>query len=273
MRQHEPVVQRRAPAHQLLPVRLLPEHGDQRAHQQLLRQAHARMRRHLERAELDEAKPSRRPVRRIELVDADLGAVRVARHVDQQVAEQPVHQPRRHRPVGGIGNLRQRDLQLVERLVTRFVDARRLARRADEQSREQVGQRRMVLPIGDDRREQIRPAQERAVRRRQPAHHDVIAAARAGMPAVQHELLGNQPRRFRIFIERRRVGDDLVPARRRLHVHFDDARIGRHAQHLEARIIRRPIAFHVHRNLGRARGVLDRGDQAPRSRRRSRAAA
>ena len=54
------------------------------------------MRRHLERAELDEAEAARRPVGRIQLVDADLGAVRVAGHVDQEIAEQPIDEPRRH---------------------------------------------------------------------------------------------------------------------------------------------------------------------------------
>ena len=78
MRQHEAVVQRRAPAHQPALLRLAPEPGDQRAEQQLLGQAHARVRRHLEGAELDQAEPAGRAVRRIELVDADLGAVGVA---------------------------------------------------------------------------------------------------------------------------------------------------------------------------------------------------
>ncbi len=76
-------------------LRLLPEPGDQRAQQQLLRQAHPRMRRHLERAELDQAQPAGRAVGRIELVDADLGAVRVAGDVDQQIAEQAIDQPQR----------------------------------------------------------------------------------------------------------------------------------------------------------------------------------
>ena len=168
---------------------MLPEPGDQRADEQLLGEAHARVRRHLEGAELDEAEPAHRPLRRIELVDADLGAVRVAGHVDQQVAEQAVDQPGRDR-AARLGDLAQRDLELVERLVARLVDARRLAGGADEQAGEQVGQRGMVLPVGDDAGEQIGPAQERAVRRREAAEHDVVAAAGADMPAVEHELLG-----------------------------------------------------------------------------------
>ncbi len=72
-----------------------PEAGDQRPHQQLLRQAHPRVRRHLEAAELHQPQPAGGRVGRIELVDAELGAVRVARQVDQQIAEQAVDEPRR----------------------------------------------------------------------------------------------------------------------------------------------------------------------------------
>ncbi len=115
--------------------------------------------------------------------------------------------------------------------VARFVGARRLARRADEEPREQIRQRGMVLPIGDDRREQIRPPQERALGGRHAAEHDVVAAAGAGVLAVEHELLGREARGIGVVIERRRVFDDLAPARGRLHVDFDHARIRRHLEH------------------------------------------
>ena len=58
VRQHEAIVQLGAPADQRGLVRRLPEPGDQRAHEQLLREAHARVRRHLERAQLDQAQPA-----------------------------------------------------------------------------------------------------------------------------------------------------------------------------------------------------------------------
>ena len=76
-------------------VRLLPEPRHQRPQQQLLREAHPRVRRHLERAELDQPQPAGRRVGRVQLVDAELGAVRVARDVDQQMAEHAIDQPRR----------------------------------------------------------------------------------------------------------------------------------------------------------------------------------
>ena len=58
----------------------------ERAQQQLLGDAHARMRRHLEGAQLEQATATAGAVGREHLVDAELGAVGVAGGVDQQVA-------------------------------------------------------------------------------------------------------------------------------------------------------------------------------------------
>ena len=135
------------------------------------------MRRHLEGAELDQTEPAGGPLRRIQLVDADLGAVGVAGDVDQQVAENAVDQPGRHRRAVGVGNLPEGELEFVELIVARLVDARRLARRPDAQAGEQVGQRRMVLPVGDQAAQQIGAAEKRAVGRRRSADDDVVAAA------------------------------------------------------------------------------------------------
>jgi hypothetical protein len=64
-------------------------------------------------AQLDEPEASARRLRRVQLVDAELGAVRVAGHVDEEMAEDPVHLP------GGTASSawrqrRERDLELVE---------------------------------------------------------------------------------------------------------------------------------------------------------------
>ena len=134
VRQHEAVVQRRCPSARAAAVGPLPEPGDERADEQLLGKAHAHVRRHLEGAELDEAEAAHGPFRRVELVDADLGAMRVARGVDEQVAEQAVDQPGRD-GAAGLRHLGERDLELVEGFVARLVDARRLAGRPDEQAR------------------------------------------------------------------------------------------------------------------------------------------
>jgi hypothetical protein len=58
MRQHETIMQRGAPAHELALLRLAPELCDQGADQQLLRQRHARIRRHFKGAEFDQPEPA-----------------------------------------------------------------------------------------------------------------------------------------------------------------------------------------------------------------------
>ncbi len=145
MRQHEIVVQARAPAAQPLLVGAIPEGSDQATQQGLLGHAHAPVRRHLEGAQLEEPAPAGSAVRREELVDAELGAVRVARGVDQDVAKDAVDQPGRRRLTGL--DLAEGDLELVQRIVARLVDARMLAGRANEQAGEEVGKRRMVEPV------------------------------------------------------------------------------------------------------------------------------
>ena len=62
-------------------------------------------------------------------------------------------------------DLAEGDLELVQRVVARLVDARMLAGRADEQAGEQVGQRGMVEPVAEQALQQVGPAQQRANRR------------------------------------------------------------------------------------------------------------
>ena len=64
MRQHPAVMNVRAPAHEAVCVRLLPEFRDEAAQQEMLREAHPRVRRHFERAHLDEAEPAAAAFRR-----------------------------------------------------------------------------------------------------------------------------------------------------------------------------------------------------------------
>ena len=105
MGQHEFVVQRGSPAHEPAFTRLAPEPGGERPQQQLLGETHAGVRRHLESAKFDQAEAPGRAVRGIELVDADFRAMGVAGNVDQQIAEQPVHQPERKVAGPGAGVL------------------------------------------------------------------------------------------------------------------------------------------------------------------------
>ena len=95
----------------------------------------------------------------------------------------------------------ERDFEFVEAVVARLVHARRLAGRADEQSGEQIRQRRMPLPVKHEAAQQIGPAQERRIRRHRAADHDMIAAAGADMAAVEHELVGAEPGLPRLLVE------------------------------------------------------------------------
>ncbi len=130
-----------------------------------------------------------------------------------------------------------------------FVDARMLARRAEEEAREEERQRRVVVPVAEQAPQQIGPAQERTVGRRRAAEHDVIAAAGAGMPAVEHELLGAEPasgappRRAWSSARRSRPGVS------RVHVDLDDAGIGRHLEVVEPRIGSGGVPFDDDRHL------------------------
>ena len=121
--------------------RLAPEPGDQRAQQQLLGKAHARIGRHFERAELDQPEPAGRSFRREQLVDADFGPMGIAGHIDQDVAKQAVDQPwRRRLAFAGRRHIGEGDLEFVQHILPRLVDARRLAGGTDEQTGEQVRQ-------------------------------------------------------------------------------------------------------------------------------------
>src|SRR5258706_5343719 len=141
VRQHEFIVQPRRPVDQLLAARMLPEAGYEGAQQQDLHEAHARVRRHLEGAKLEQPEASGRRAGSVQLVDRELRAVRVAGEVDEEIAQDPVHEPRllvRLADLELLLELLEGDLALAERVWARLVDARALARRADEHPREEV---------------------------------------------------------------------------------------------------------------------------------------
>ncbi|MNX85652.1 hypothetical protein D3C86_1175000 [compost metagenome] len=253
-----------APAGQPRGVRRLPEVGDQTAQQQLLRQAHARMRRHFKSAQFQQAQPARRTVGGIQLVDAEFRAVRITRDVDQDVAQRPVDHPGRH--LGALlraapMDFLKRQFKLVHLVVARFVDARRLAGGADEQARKQVRQRRMVDPVRQQAGQHVGAAQERAVGRRGAAQHEVVAAACARVAPVGHELFGGQARLERGLVQEFGVVHQIGPVAGRVDVDFDDAGVGRHLQHFQARVARRRIAFQHDLHLQLTRGGFHLGHQ------------
>ena len=208
--------------------------------------------------------PSRpRPVGRIELVDAELGAVGVAGDVDEQVAEQAVDEPRRRRRFAGAGSCAEGDLELVEAVVARLVHARRLAGRAEEEAGEEIRERRVVVPVA---RRRLR---SRSGRRRnglsaggRAAEDEVVAAARAGVAAVEHELLGGEAG---LRAPPRRASWSCSTSSSQLAtgcmLHLDDAGIGRDREARQARIARRRIALEQHGDRERGGGRLDGGDQ------------
>ena len=87
--------------------------------------------------------------------------MRVAGEIDQQVAEDAVHQPRRAVALAAVRNQLEGDFQFIQAVGARLVDARRLAGGADEMAGKQIRQRRMIEPVADQAAQQIGPAQER----------------------------------------------------------------------------------------------------------------
>ncbi|MNR07555.1 hypothetical protein D3C85_1236800 [compost metagenome] len=75
----------------------------------------------------------------------------------------------------------------------------------------------------------------------------MVTAARAGMPAVDHEFLGGQPGLARFFVEEFGALDQLIPGRGRLHVDLDHPRIRGDAEVAQTWIARRLIALQQHR--------------------------
>ncbi len=93
--EHEPVVQLGPPADQRAGVGVLPEPGDEGAHEQRLGRSHLPVRRHLERSQLEQAESAGGGVGGVELVDAELGPVGVAGEVGEQMTQRPIGDPRR----------------------------------------------------------------------------------------------------------------------------------------------------------------------------------
>ena len=249
------------------PQRPLPEHRHQAADEQRLDQRHLRVRRHLEAAQLEQAEPAARRVGAVELVDAELGAVRVAGQVGEQVPQRPVDQPGPRLAAGLVLlggqplDLGERDLHLVDGLGPALVEARRLARRADEATGEQVGQRRVPLPVRHQAGEQVGAAQQRRVDRLAAAQRQVVAAAGAGVRAVEVELLGRQPLGPRGVVERGGQVALLGPAVRRLHVDLDDAGVRGDDELGQPRVRRRAVALEDDRHREPAGRDLDQAQQ------------
>ena len=122
MRQHETVMEGRAPADQRLVVGLFPEPCDQGPQQQLLGQTHFRMRRHLEGPEFDQSEATGRAVRGIKLVDTDFRPVGIARGIDQDIAQNAVQYPGRAIALSPFRDLLKGDFQLEQTVMPGLVN-------------------------------------------------------------------------------------------------------------------------------------------------------
>jgi hypothetical protein len=69
----------------------------------------------------------------------------------------------------------------------------------------------MAEPEAEERAEEVGAAEERGVRRGGGTHDDVIAAAGAGVAAVEHEFFGAETELAGVFVEPFGGGDEFVP--------------------------------------------------------------
>ena len=226
----------------------------------MLRQRHPGIGRHFKAAKFDQTQPAGGAIGGIKLVDTDFGTVSVAGDIDQEVAQQPVGQPwRRYGPCGRY--LLQRHFQFIKRIMAGLVDPWCLRRGADEQAGKQIAERGVARPVQDQAAQQIGAAQERAIVRAGTAHNHMVAATGAGMAAIDHELVGPQTAGPCFGIHGFRDGNAFGPIGGGVDVHLDYARIGGDADHVQAGIMRRGVAFDMDRNPQFRRSGFGGGDQ------------
>ena len=119
----------------------------------------------------------------------------------------------------------------------------------------------MPLPVGDQADQQVGAAQQRRVGRHPAAEGEVVAAAGAGVEAVEVELLGGQPGLAGLVVQRGGEVALLGPAGRGLHVDLDDAGVGRDDELGQPRVGRRAVALEHDRAADLAGGDLDQAQQ------------
>ena len=118
------------------------------------------------------------------------------------------------------------------------------------------------MPVRKQALEEVGPAQERAVLGRRAAEHHVVASARAGMPAVDHEFLRHQPAVAGGGVEPFGLFRELRPARRRVDVDLDHSGVRYDLDIVQSRIRGRQIALqddrHEEGQCGRLHGSEER---------------
>ena len=119
----------------------------------------------------------------------------------------------------------------------------------------------MIQPISDHASKEVGAAQKGAVPRRRRSEHEMISASGAGVAAIQHELLCAEADLARVFVQRGGVAHQLAPIVRGVDIYFDDSRIGRDFDLLDARIGGRRIPVDNDGSLEMGGRVLDRGEK------------
>ena len=89
----------------------------------------------------------------------------------------------------------------------------------------------------------------------------MVAAAGAGMAAVDHELVGAKAALAGLGIDRLGRGHAVVPAMGGVDVHLDHAGIGGDADHVQARVMGRRVALDMDGQVQLGRGRLGGGQQ------------
>src|SRR5690606_1172354 len=153
------------------------------------------------------------------------------------------------------------DLQFVEGLVAALVHPRRLTGGADEHSGKHIGQARVVLPVGDQAADQVGAAQQWAVRRGGAPQGDVVAAAGAGVAAVEHEFFRPQAGPVGQVVEVDGVVHQFVPVAGGVDIDLDHPGVGGHQQLLDTAVPGGLVALHHHRHRQLGGGFLDQANQ------------
>ena len=183
------------------------------------------MRQRLDGAELDQPAAPGLPFEVPELVEADLAPVGIAGEIDVQVAQRLAD----HVPV--ILSLLQRlevpvgHLQVV--MVPRgFIRPRRLRGGSHVTPGKEVRERRMLLPVPQDRRHPARIAEKGVLLQRRPAEEQVIAAARSQF-ARRRGFERAQPGVLRAGVQGLQPPRVLLHRRARRQIDLEHARVRR----------------------------------------------
>ena len=87
-----------------------------------------------------------------------------------------------------------------------------LAGGPNEQSGEEIRQRRMIVPVRQQASEKIGAAQQRTIGGRCASNHDMVASARPHVPSVEHKLFGAQTCLPSLVIKNLRDLNQFLPA-------------------------------------------------------------